>query len=128
MKIKTRVTLPGFIDRYLQYINLFTKERLNEKDIELMKHFLLLPDKFEHARFSLPAKRLVAQYCTEDGWKQNSTVITNRLYSIHKKGFLTRDEDGVLYFKDFVINPINEFKKNKKFELNVEFEEYKANI
>ena len=123
MNINSTVTLEKFIGKYLNYLNLFTLTKLTDLDIKVLKYFILLPEKFKYARFSLPAKKRVVELLKQEGIKCTPASVTNRLYTIQKKGFLRRDEDNVLYLKDFILNPIIEFIKNKTFTLNVVFSE-----
>lgn len=120
MIIRKQMNLADFISFYIRYIAMFNNLDITLQDINLLRYFLLLPDKYQYARFSLPAKKQVRELALQDGWKLSKQAISNRLYALNRKGVLRRDTDGVLYFSEALLKPIIEFKNTNKINLNAE--------
>ena len=115
-----------FYKRILELIN-FTKtsmdKRMTEAEIDLLTLFLSLPDKFSYQRFSTLAKTKVMNMAEERGWKLSRVNINNKIYALIDKGFLRRDEDGVVYLTKSLQQAIDlaTTAYNKKSNFNIDF-------
>ena len=119
-----------FYRNYLTIVNFAlssSKDRqLTETEINLLAEFLLLPEKFKYTRFSTLGKSKVAKITKElFDWYLSRININNKIYSMVEKGFLRRDDDGVIY----LITPIQKgieqafqaFKENKPYSISFNF-------
>ena len=115
-----------FYKRILELIN-FTKtsmdKRMTEAEIDLLTLFLSLPDKFSYQRFSTLAKTKVMNMAEERGWKLSRVNINNKIYALIDKGFLRRDEDGVVYLTKSLQQAIDlaTAAHSKKSNFNIDF-------
>lgn len=101
---------------YLRLLSLLdNKSVLTEAEATVLVEFLCLPEKFKYMRFSLVAKKKVAE-----SLGLSAVNVNNKLYSLIEKNYLKRDEDNIIYAKDFVNKFINNFKNT--FEINVKLE------
>lgn len=72
------------------------RDRLTESEIMVLVEHLMLPDKYEHHRFSSTAKRKVMDAIEERGDKLSRTNLNNKIYEILRKGYLVREDDNVI--------------------------------
>lgn len=113
-----------FIQKYLEVCNtlLPQNQKLVDSEMALIIEFMMLPDdKFAYQRFGALAKRKVMENAKANNWNLSKINLNNKLYSLLEKGFLRRDEDKVIYLPKHIVNATNEFRKNKKFEIVVNF-------
>ena len=125
MKIKFTSTHEDFIKKYLKVLSaLSTNEPLSDLEINILTEFLLLDgDKYKHQRFSSRAKdKVVDALLVKYNLKTQKGNINTKLYLMIGKGYLTRDEDNVIYVKDYIIKASELFLKDKTFTLNVQFD------
>ena len=117
--------LRDFYIKYLEMVNLAisdSSKKLTDTEIKILSYFLLLDeDKFKHSRFGTVAKKKVAQMAAEDGWTLSNFNITGKLYSLYKKGFLYKDEDGVTYIIKELRGAIAMAVKTKQLKVCYEF-------
>lgn len=116
----------GFVQLYLEFYNKLIPEsqRLMPSEIDLVTEFAILPeDKFAYQRFSSLAKSKVVESAKSRGWKLTKLNINNKIYSLldPTKKFLRRDEDGVIYLPKHLLQALQEFRKNKSFEIRINF-------
>lgn len=117
-----------FLNRYFELLNTAQgnpEKKLTPAEIEVLGLFIDLPDKFEHQRFSTAARDKVMKIIckTEDCSRQS---LNNKIYSLIRKGFIWRDEDGVLYILPGVLRGAKEGLKAREevpssFELTFKF-------
>lgn len=106
----------------LNYVTPDPKNALTDLEIEVLASLCLLPDKFEHSRFSTIGRKKALEILSTEFQKQLvPTNFNNKVYSILKKGFLVRDEDNIIYFKEFVQKILDSIKANQRFEVNIEY-------
>jgi len=95
------------IKTYLKILNVVNPNDANiltEGEIKILTEFIILPDKYSYQRFSRYAKPLVLKNLHEfQGWKVTPVNLNSKIYELLNKGYLWRDEDGVLYLKEFLI-------------------------
>jgi hypothetical protein len=119
-----------FYRNYLTIVNFALSSRkemqLTETELNLLVEFLLLPEKFKYTRFSTLGKSKVAKTVKElFDWYLSRININNKIYSMVEKGFLRRDDDGVIY----LITPIQKgieqalkaFKEGKQYSISFDF-------
>lgn len=124
MKLKLKATSDkDFLTKYLNITNILLDDasKLVATEIELMVHFVLLPEKFKYQRFSPLAKKKIREAYAENGKSLTVLNMNNKLSALAKKGFLRRDEDRVLYLPKHFLAAKEAFEKNKGFDLLVEW-------
>ena len=96
-------------------------QRLVPSELELMVDFALLPEqKFQYQRFSTLAKNTVIRSTDRKLTKVN---INNKIYSILDKGFLKRDEDGVIYMPKHFLQALSQYRKNpSEYSITLKFQ------
>lgn len=106
------------ISRYLEILNIINTEpdkKLTDGEIRLLTEFILLPEKYSYQRFSRYAKPLVINNLKKYyDWDLRPINLNTKIYELVGKGYIWRDEDGVLYLKEFLISTskkLIEFKK-----------------
>jgi hypothetical protein len=116
MNIGLKVTNEEFCKRLFDLINAFSSDtkKITASEAGLLTQFLLLPEKYEHKRFSSEAKKRV-------GSLMNLTMfnINNKLCTLHEKGYLYRDSDEVLYPKKVLTTAVHTFLTTKRFNINI---------
>lgn len=100
-----------FYTMYLRLINAFLgaspEKELHASELKVLAYFLCLDHEvYRHKRFSSLAKSKVQQMAKEDKWSLSKVNIANKIYSTIKKGYLRRDEDGVVYFNELIMKGI----------------------
>jgi len=83
--------------RFLSSLSSNRDKELTSSELSVLVRFLQLPKSYEHRMFSRVAKNKVRQLCKENGWVLSSMNLNNKLYSLESKGYLVKDEDGVMY-------------------------------
>lgn len=118
MNVSLKVSPEQFCRHLFDIINTFSPDlrRITTAEAELMTAFLLLPSKFEHKRFSGVAKKMVSE---TTGYKIFN--INNKLSALTEKGYIYRDDDGVLYPKKALTSAVSSFLTNKKLDFNIAF-------
>ena len=107
---------------FISTLNPNSEHRLHDSEIALLVEFLMLPEKYKYYRFSAPAKtRLEKTALKELGWKLTRTNLNNKIYSILDKGYLVRDEDGVIYFAKYLRSIVEQILDDKTWELTLQF-------
>lgn len=87
-------------------------KHIPEREVMLLTEFLLLPEKFQSQPFSSKAKDKIIQQAQENlNWELTKVNINNKLYKIQKRGFLRRDDDGVLYMAPYLTQTTKELVK-----------------
>lgn len=125
MNIKiTKPSLIESLELYFKLINFVISDkdkRLSNSEIRLLALFMSLDHKkFQYQRFSTLAKKKVLELAKAQGWKLTSINITNKLYSLILKEFLTRDEDNVIYVSPKIVKGVMEIINNGKIEVTYE--------
>ncbi len=120
-----------FLDKFFNLVNLLSPLEKNIAATEtlLLIEFLLLPEeKFKYQRFSNVAKDKVIQSAQAKGWNLTKINANNKIYSLIEKGYLRRDEDGVIYVSKYILTALASFRANKTFEAKIIFndKEYKS--
>lgn len=113
-----------FLGKFLNMINLLTpvEKHIAYAESQLLIEFLLLPEeKFKYQRFSNLAKAKVIAACKEKGWSLTKINVNNKIYSLIDKGFLRRDDDGVIYVAKYLLSALLSFRANKTFEIKLAF-------
>lgn len=87
-------------------------KQLTAHEITLLTAFLLLPTKFSSYPFSTPGKKKVAATL-----KLSSQTLHARIYSLLKKGFLRKDEDGVILLPTTITRALSTFLSAHTFTL-----------
>lgn len=115
------LTERNFLEKYLLIYNLSVspEKRLVKSEMELVIAFALLPQKFEHSRFSSIAKSKVVEALTKDS-PPTKASINCKIYDLIEKGFLIRDEDKVIYMPKHFIQALSEFRRDKLFIVNIQ--------
>lgn len=114
-----------FLEKFLAMVNFLTEQEKNisPAEIKLLVEFLVLPEEiFKYQRFGSLAKLRVLQSAEAQGWNLTKININNKLYSLIQKGFLRRDEDGVVYVANYLLRALAEFRKNNKLEITLTLE------
>jgi len=93
---------------YLEILNIInpdTNTKLTEGEIKLLIEFILLPEKYSYQRFSRYAKPQVLK-ALEDvyAWKLTPINLNTKIYELVNKNYIWRDDDGVLYLKEYLID------------------------
>ena len=113
---------------YLEILNIINpnpNNKLTDGEIKLLTEFLLLPEKFSYQRFSRYAKPVVVKNLKEYwGWDLSPINLNSKIYGLLDKEFIWRDEDGVLYIKDYLLKSVKLLESNK---ITIEFNASKAN-
>ena len=107
-----------FIRKYITLTRSLDSDPPTPSEIELIIEFLLLPPKFEYQRFSIAAKRKVIQNYPNIS---NIPNINNKLHSLLKKKFLTKDEDKVIYLPKDLQVALRKFREDKQLIGNINF-------
>ena len=111
-----------FLIKYLQITNLLLDptQQLTFAEMEMVASIAILPDeKYKYQRFSLSAKKRVAEHLSI-----TIANINNRVHALTIKNFLRKDEDRVLYLPKHLLKALQEFQASKgtdiifKFTLN----------
>lgn len=71
--------------------------------------------------FSTLSKMKVRDSINARGGKASTVNINVKLYSLVKKGFLKRDEDGVIILVPSILALIEKFRANNKLEFTLSF-------
>lgn len=93
-----------------------TSKQLTPQEIELLTTFLLLPTKFSSYPFSTPGKKKVATLL-----KLSPQTLHARIYSLLKKGFLRKDEDGVLLLPPKLTSALSSFISTTEYSFLTTF-------
>lgn len=93
-----------------------TSKQLTPQEIELLTTFLLLPTKFSSYPFSTPGKKKVAATL-----KLSPQTLHARIYSLLKKGFLRKDEDGVLLLPHKLTTALSSFISTAEYSFLTTF-------
>lgn len=101
-------------------------KKLTNTEINLLVEFLLLPrKKFEYQPFSTLAKTKVMETAKEYGWILSRENVNNKLYALVTKGYLWKDEDGVMYWQPHIKQLIDLLRdsldKDQKFTMPITF-------
>lgn len=112
-----------FLQIYLEMMNtmLPQEKRLVPSEIELMIEFAVLPEKFKYQRFGSLAKDKVIEAAKEKRKKLTKLNINNKLYALLDKEFLWRDVDKVIYMPKHFMFALEEFRKDKNFNVLIKF-------
>jgi hypothetical protein len=115
--------------RIFYLLNAFQTQKdklLTDSEIDLLAEFLILPKKkFEYQPFSTVAKNKVIESTEKYGWILSRENINNKIYSLVQKGYLTRDEDNVVYFSSHIKKLVDKVRTGlaieQRFLFPVEF-------
>ena len=91
---------------FFQIIAVSLKKKLTSKELEYITEIALLPEKFEHQRFTAKAKKIIIPSLKESYGDTKVTIasLNLRKYALEEKGLVRKDEDGIYYFlKDIEI-------------------------
>lgn len=113
-----------FLEKFLNMVNVLSTPEKNiaHAECQLLIEFLLLPEeKFKYQRFSSLAKAKVIQSAASKGWNLTKINVNNKIYSLIDKGFLRRDEDGVIYITKYILAALASYRTNKTFEIKLLF-------
>lgn len=109
---------------FFELINLAvpkSENRLTDAEIQLLCLFMSLPqDKFKHQRFGKLAKKKVIEASKSLNWELSMINLNNKVYSMITKGFLARDEDGVITISNTIETAVNKLLLDKKITFNYE--------
>jgi len=83
----------------IDLLSVFLKNSPTPLEKETLIKFLLLPPKYQYAPFTTLPKRIVRQE-----FKIDAHTLNNRIYGLHKKKFLQKDEDDLLVFHPLLHN------------------------
>jgi len=117
MKAKFKLSYRDVYRKLLHILNAFqeaaSEEKLASSEIDLLAEFLILPKKkFEYQPFSTLAKNKVIENAKAQGWSLSRENINNKIYSLVLKGYLWRDDDGVVYLKPHIKKLIDQLRKD----------------
>lgn len=114
------LTLRQSIIYLLRFFNAVNPNRailMTDTEIMYLTEFLLLPEKYKYNRFSKLAKKKVCEALKESkGIEIAITSVNPKLYSLVDKGVIKRDDDGVMYIKDYILNAVLAITKAKATE------------
>lgn len=113
-----------FLEKFLNMVNMLSSPEKNiaTAEAQLLIEFLLLPEeKFKYQRFSSLAKAKVIQSAASKNWNLTKINVNNKIYSLIDKGFLRRDEDGVIYIAKYILAALASYRTNKTFEIKLIF-------
>jgi hypothetical protein len=113
-----------FLEKFLNMVNMLSppEKSIAQAESQLLIEFLLLPEeKFKYQRFSSLAKAKVIQSAASKGWNLTKINVNNKIYSLIDKGFLRRDEDGVIYITKYILAALASYRNNKSFEIKLLF-------
>ena len=116
------------IRTYLELLNIVNPNpdnKLTEGEVKLLTEFILLPEKYSYQRFSRYAKPLILKTLKEVwDWELSPINLNSKIYELVNKGYIWRDEDGVLYIKEYLIKSAKLLDSRK---ITIEFNDSKAN-
>lgn len=118
------LTEEEFLIKFFSITNALSSpsSRVTDSEIAMLVEFILLPEeKFRYQRFSTLAKSKVMTAANSKGWNLSKVNINNKIYNLIDKGYLKRDEDGVVYVSKSVLSAIASFKVKDSFEIKLQF-------
>lgn len=100
------------------------KYKLSDKEKELLLVAALIygDDKFKHQLFAVKGKNRIMEEMENRGFYIKKNLMSTRIYSLLDKGFLYRDEDGIIYLPIHFRKAIDEFRKHKIFTFTLVYE------
>jgi hypothetical protein len=104
-----------FMTLFLRTLSSLRKEKLSPQELDMLVAFSLLPHKFTSFPFSTVGKKKVAKQL-----KISNQALHARIYSLLKKGYLRKDEDGVVLLPAFIHQTLTSFLKGS-YALNISF-------
>ncbi len=113
-----------FLEKFLNMVNMLSPpdKSIAQSEALLLIEFLLLPEeKFKYQRFSSLAKAKVIQSAATKGWTLTKINVNNKIYSLIDKGFLRRDEDGVIYIAKYILTALSSYRQNNSLEVKLQF-------
>lgn len=124
------LTLRQSVIYFLRFLNAVNPNRatlMTDMEVMFLAEFLILPEKFRYNRFSKVAKRRVID-ALKEARQIDVTVssINPKLYSLVDKGVIKRDDDGVMYIKDYIVNGATAIAKakaeNSSYTIGINFD------
>ncbi len=95
--------------------------QLTDAEIQLLCLFMSLPqDKFRHQRFGKLAKKKVLELASNNNWELSVINLNNKIYSMVTKGFLVRDEDGIITISNKIENAVKKLLTDKEITFTYE--------
>jgi len=117
----------NFYTAYLRLINsvlsVDSSKTLHPTEIKVLAYFLCLDHEvYRHKRFSSLAKKKVVEMAKNSGWNLSRININNKLQSAIRKGYLRRDEDGVIYFNKLIMKGLEEYLEKNAVKLIIDLQ------
>jgi hypothetical protein len=100
------------------------KYKLSDKEKELLLVAALIygDDKYKHQLFAVKGKNRIMEEMEKRGFYIKKNLMSTRIYSLLDKGFLYRDEDGIIYLPVHFRRALDEFRKYKIFTFTLVYE------
>lgn len=127
--IKLNVSISSDREKLYKFIDLtngmFVDSKLTPREMEILTEALLLDrEKFRHSRFSRFAKAKIIK-ASKEVWNREYTGagLNGCIYGILNKGYLYRDEDGIIYVHPLYEKISEEFINNGGTEVLLTFKD-----
>lgn len=117
------ITKKEAIETYLKVLNAIqpdVNKVMADTEIKVLAEFLVLPRKFEYFRFSTKGKQRVSKALAESGYRVSRATLNGKLYSLERKGILSKDEDGVVYLAKHISEVIKKIRDKDKYHIIIE--------
>lgn len=115
-----------FINTYLDIYGVVRGEKykLSDKEKELLLVAALIygDDKYKHQLFAVKGKNRIMEEMEKRGLYIKKNLMSTRIYSLLDKGFLFRDEEGIIYLPIHFRKAIDDFRKHKIFTFTLVYE------
>ena len=127
--IKTKREFKEGLKLIIQIINTITNSPLQNRDIDILVEFLLLPIDTEHIRYSAKNKRKVIKLAKlYYNYDLNQKSISPIILKLIKYQFLKKQEDNVVYTNKKLKEYVDLYVSNKSIDINISVNSIANNI